>query len=282
MNPYLDIASDFCQCDLSKSLTEEALKDIEPKLNQIFTYAFSCGVAKVFEDKGYKPIVIAGYSLGVYGALTSCGAISFEDGLAITEKAYLLMKDEVSRYNTTTNTEFSMSSIIGLSEEEIKEILNQKEFNTTYIVNSLSDTCKVLSGEESELERLREQANLKGAINTVKLDVNIPYHHPVYLKEASQSFKEFLEGINWKKPDYPMISSIDLSQLKNTEELIDFTYRNISTPINWEGVVKTISTLGIVNIIECGPGLTLSRNGRFIPTNTKYINIKNAKRRMEL
>lgn len=282
MRTYIDSASEYCKYDFHKALTGNKLSHIDYNLNQIFTYAYSFAVGEVFRQYAVEPAIVAGYSLGIYAGLAFTRAISYKDGLRMTEKAYQTMNEVIKTHVEATNEQFDMMSVIGLSEQEIKAIITKKGVEDVFIVNSLSDTCKVLSGKKSELTQVKSEAIQQGAINAVELAVDIPYHNPVYLKEASESFKTFLEGIEWKKPDYPVISSIHLTQINEEKALREFTYRNISSPINWEGVIKTLSVMNIDNIIECGPGLTLSRNGRFIPTNTRYINIKNAKRRMEL
>jgi [acyl-carrier-protein] S-malonyltransferase len=121
-------------------------------------------------------------------------------------------------------------------------------------------------------------AMAREAYSAELLEVDIAYHHPILLGEVSSKFKEFIHGLEWTTPACPVVSSIDQTFLRTASELQDFAARNLTTPINWKNVVTAMEQAGITHIVECGPGVSLTQNGRFISTAIAYTNIKKARR----
>lgn len=272
--PLFDEASSHAGTDLACELVEDRIEHLDDERNQYFTYAFGVGALQVFAGNGMTFDYTAGYSFGVYAALHASGALSFSDGLAMVREAYALMRE------ACRHVEAGMGVTVGLDEEELLGILDGGRFSSLRLVNSNSDLCKVLAGERAELDEALREARRRGAVHAEPLKVAVPYHHSAYLSFATPAFAEFLAGLDWRDPACPVISSIDRSPLETAAELVDFAARNLSTPINWQKVVETLGSFGVTRIVECGPGISLSQNGRFIPGGIQYVNVKNAERRL--
>jgi [acyl-carrier-protein] S-malonyltransferase len=267
-------ASEFAQFDFIKFIVEPNENPIDPINNQIFTFAYSLGVDRTLKEHGCFPEMVAGFSLGIYAALCSAGAVTLSDGLKMVQTAYELMERE------SRSAEFGMSAIVGLSDSDTAELIDLNQLNSIQKVNTLNDTCRIYSGTSEELAMMNRAAIEKGAITAASLGVNIPYHHPEYLKNASIDFRDFLKTLQWKNSEIPVISSIDQHALTDKEALLEFTVLNLSTPIHWQRVVEKFSELGCNHIVECGPGITLTQNGRFLETPIKYFNTRNIKKRL--
>ncbi|MFH1131300.1 MAG: hypothetical protein V1754_08190 [Pseudomonadota bacterium] len=274
IDPFLVEASEYAKADLFAPLLQGTKPTWVEELDHLFTYSFNCGVASAFAKCGFEPTVTAGYSLGLYSALFSSGAISFSGGLAITRTAYLMMKDDC------TNKQFGMAAVVGLKQNEVENILTDPVLGSVQLVNSNNAASKIFAGYKSELEILLNHAQARGSFKAVLLDVAVPYHHPVFLKKTSQRFGSFLQTLKWMEPKYPVISSIDQTILQGKDELLTFTQHNISTPINWEAVVEKLTAIKIQTVLECGPGVLLSQNSRMIPLSPRFINIKNCQKRL--
>jgi [acyl-carrier-protein] S-malonyltransferase len=233
-------------------------------------------MSQILNQTGYEQKMVAGFSLGVYAAISAIEVVSIDAGLAMVKTAYELME------NYSRNDVYAMCAIVGLDENTINNISENCVLASIFKVNTLNDTCRIYSGKKPEIEQLISAAIIERAITAASLGVDIPYHHPVVLKEATAEFRKFLETLNWQTRKIPLISSIDQSELLSTDKIIEFMAKNLSTPIHWQKVIEKCAELGIDQVVECGPGITLSQNGRFIPVDLKYINAKNILKRLDI
>jgi [acyl-carrier-protein] S-malonyltransferase len=275
LRPLLEEASSAAGMDLEFALLRDQIGSAGEKSRQLFTYAFSTGVALVLREQGLVPAYAAGYSFGVYAALHATGMISFSDGLTILAQAYSLMRSACNGHA------LGMGYVVGLTRGEIEKLLAGRLYCGLVLVNSNSDTCNVLAGPRETLEGFLAEAQDRGALAAECLSVKIPYHHPTLLGKVSPQFRSYLERFSWNPPSCPLVSSIDQRLLTAPEEIVDFTARNLSTPNNWQKVVGTLAGVGVTRMFECGPGISLSQNGRFLPHDIQYFNVKNLQRGLE-
>jgi len=273
---YLQPASDFINTSLQNFLEEQSKQSMDPFTNQIMTYTYGVAMSGILQTKNIQPTMVAGFSLGVYAALASSEIVSFYDGLKMVKKAFELMTDSSRQGN------YGMSAIVGLTEESIQKLIAASGLDSIERANTLSETCAIYSGEKHELEILSNAARAESCLNAVSLDVSIPYHHCRLLKNATDDFAGFLDTLEWKKPSIPVISSMTRTLLYDTPPLKNFIAQNLSQPINWQKVIEKIDAENNQFIVECGPGLTLTRNGRFIEADLKYINVKNIHKKLNL
>ncbi len=273
---HLTEASRAARVDLADAFRQGALGIRDSRPDHFFTYAYSCAMVDLCCEHGLAPDLMAGYSFGIYAALYGSGALSFADGLAAIGRAYDLM-DTASR-----GRDYTMALTIGLGAGEIDEVLSSGYFDRLCMVNSNNDTCKVFAGPRQSLARFIEEARRRDALDARLLDVSIPYHHSRLLDGVSGAFHAFLQTLNWNPPLCPVVSSIDQGLLTSAEELVDFAAANLSTPINWERVAAALHGRGVARAIECGAGISLTQNGRFMPFHIEYVNIKTLGRKLGL
>jgi [acyl-carrier-protein] S-malonyltransferase len=268
MAPYLAEASTRLDCDLTRALADNQVDGLSDRQRQFFTYAYCAGVHRVLDEGGVRPAMHAGYSFGIYAALFAAGAVSFTDGLAMLDAAYQLMHAQCD------GGSYGMGVVIGLREEDVAELLNGARYRALRQVNTNHDVCHVLAGARDALADLFGEAKQQGALTADLLDVQIPYHHPEVLHAATPLFRTFLEKLAWRDAARPVVSSIDQRLLTRPPEFIDFVSRNLSSPISWRNVVLRLHGAGVAKIIECGPGISLTQNGRFMCQPIQYVNIK--------
>jgi len=86
MRPYLTKASEFALYDFVASVENNSFHDLDERNSQIFAYAYSHAAAMVYLRSHITPSCVAGYSLGVYAALSVSGVFLYETGLQIIAK----------------------------------------------------------------------------------------------------------------------------------------------------------------------------------------------------
>jgi len=229
-------------------------------------------VAEACRARGVEPSMTAGYSLGIYPALVASGAVGFGEGLDFVECAYRRMKE------VRPEPVWGLAVIIGLERDEVDAILRDALMR----INTNNATSHVVSGSREALESLSARAAEAGAIKTVLLDVDLPYHHPGLLGDATPPFADDLRKASWRTARCPVVSSIDQRLLSTPESLVDLTARNISTPIDWQAVVRTMSANGVETVVECGAGISLTQNARLMEDPPSFVSVKTSLRRISV
>ena len=272
MQPFLDEAAAFSGEDLAATLGPRTAGKPGGRpsalAEELFTYAFDCAVAAAYRQSGLEPSYVAGHSLGLYAALAVTGVVSFGDGLSMVERARAFVRE------ACPPGRFGMAVVIGMRDAEIAGLLGDPAHTGVVRANTNNDTATVLSGSVADLELFLEVARREGAFKAVLLDVDMPYHNPVYLAPASDRFRVFLKGLSWSEPCCPLISPIDQVSLEDPAELLECTACNISTPIRWQKVVERLASLGVAVAVECGPGISLTQHASFIAGAPKHVNTK--------
>jgi [acyl-carrier-protein] S-malonyltransferase len=273
MGPFLVEASKVAGVDFIESLDKGLIGSLDERSSQLFTFAFSHGVAMAHQQAGIVPVALAGYSLGIYAAVSVSGALAFGECCSVVAVAFDIMKRHCS------GQEFAMGAVVGLSHEETQRLCVSGKYPSVCHTNTNNETCGVYSGKKDEIGKFFEDARTQGALSTVLFNVTIPYHHPLYLSEASQEFLGKIRGLSWCDAGIPVISSIDQKPLVKFGDLVDFITMSLASPVHWHHVVQVIAAMGVATVYECGPGISLSQNGRFIHNGLRYITIKKALKR---
>ena len=143
---------------------------------QIISYIFSCSLSDELIERGIKPDILAGYSMGLYAALYTGGVIHFEEGIHLIIQAYNISKSVVGDIDS------GMGSIIGLTEEEINEIIDKHQLEAE-IANTNSVHSHLVTGRMEAINSLLELARNTGALHVSLLNVKTPYHSSL-LKET--------------------------------------------------------------------------------------------------
>jgi [acyl-carrier-protein] S-malonyltransferase len=268
MLPFFEQAAAAATVDLVGLIEQDAAQCLDDRNSQLFTFAFSSALSDIAFESGIVPQYAAGYSFGLYAALYAVRALPFSAVLACASFAFNAMRE------ACVGNTWGMAAIIGLSLPEVKELVR----DSLVVVNVNSDACVIVAGLRHDLDALCLQARDRQAIKAEFLPVGIPYHSPAVLALASEKLREYCSELPWQRPRLPLVSSIDASLLTEASQVREQVIRHICTPISWKKTVAWLKSLGVTRIIECGPGVSLSRHGQFMPFDISYVNIKNIKR----
>lgn len=256
---YINKASELIGYNLPEFAYENNEYQKSEFLSQILAYIFSCSISDVLLKKELKPNFIAGYSMGIYAALYSAGAISFSNGIRIIESAFDLTEE------LRVSEDYGMGSIIGLSVDDVNVLINKTK-QETEIININNEHSLVIAGKKGEIKKILFKAKNEGAISTTELTVNTPYHSEHMLK-YSDEFASFVDTLQIKKPHYPIISTFDQREITEASELEKELVYNLTMKINWQKTMHALIEKNVTEFYECGAGKDLKKISRFICGN---------------
>lgn len=263
-----DQASSWLGMDVCELCFEENDRLDITRYTQVALLTTELAILKAVEEKGIRPAVTAGLSLGEYAAITAAGKISLEDALRVIDKRGLYMQEAVPVGG-------AMSAVIGLDMEVIRKVCEETEG----IVEVANDNCPgqtVISGEAEAVAAAGEALKTAGARMVTPLKVSGPFHSSM-LKGAGERLKPELEKVQWMNSDIPYVSNTTAELVEDQDKILPLLVRQVSESVRWKEDVKVMIDMGVDTFIEIGPGKTLAGFMKRIDRKIKCINIETVK-----
>jgi malonyl CoA-acyl carrier protein transacylase len=233
----------------------EKEEDFSLKL-QISTYILSMVYFYRLRAAGWNPDIFAEHSMGIYAALAASEAISFEEGLFITEAVGRLLQREGAMHPG------GMASVIGLPLEEVQKVCQDLNGFQLAIANYNGSMHFVISGEEKGVEKAISLALSRKAVSATRLVFNTALHSPL-LCSLREEIIEILQDIKIQPLKVPVLNHWTIKPLRR-EEIKDFLSQEIGRPVYWIRCVETLLQEGFRQFIEVGHEATLTKLMRWI------------------
>ena len=228
----------------------------------LFCVDLACAVA--LTEKGIKPDVVAGFSLGESAAITFAGMVNLEDGIKLVIKRGLLMQMSAEKVNS------AMAAVLKLTNEQVEQI--SSKYNKVYPVNYNCPGQLVVAGEKEQLESFaKDVAELKGRAKI--LNVSGGFHSP-FMAEAADGLEKELENYQLNEGDIPVYSNFTAKPYgENKKELI---VKQVTNPVRWQDTIENMIADGVDTFIEVGAGKTLSGLIKKINADVKIYNVQDS------
>ena len=232
---------------------------------QIAMLAAEVAMLKAVEEKGVKPDVTGGLSLGEYGALVASGVMGPEDVFKVVRKRGIYMQEAVPQGG-------AMVAVLGLDTAVIEKICEETEGCVT-IANYNCPGQIVITGEEGAAQAAVEKLTAAGAKRCVKLNVSGPFHSPL-LVGAGEKLAMELEKVEIHDIAIPYIANVTADYVTDKGQVKSLLEKQVSSSVRWQQTVERMIADGVDTFIEIGPGKTLSGFMRKINRDMKVINIE--------
>jgi [acyl-carrier-protein] S-malonyltransferase len=193
-----------------------------------------------------RPDVVAGHSLGEYGAAYAAGCFDFETGL------WLVAERDRFLAEAARETPGGMVAILRADPEEVERALDETEGPVVANYNSPRQT--VVSGLRDAVGDA--VSRIRG--RKVPLNVSFAAHSP-YVAAAGEKMRGVLDAVEFRKPEVPIVSAIDGSVLTSAGAVKEALKSQMVAPVRWVRVVDTLARMRVEELIELGGGGVLIR-----------------------
>lgn len=199
------------------------------------------------QEVGIHPLFAAGHSLGEYAALTSSGAIDFQDCLKLVQARAKYMQEVIDQSRGI------MCVIRGVHRTAVEDVFreNAEESKGVVISNYNSPRQIVLSGYREAVEAMGTKLENKGA-KLLQLGIKAPFHSPI-MREAADKFKEELKKYTFKEMQWPVLSNITALPYSRSNDLKEMLADQIVKPVQWEAIMGYIEKASVDMVVEIGP-----------------------------
>jgi [acyl-carrier-protein] S-malonyltransferase len=237
----------------------------------ILAVNWACAAALV--ERGIRPEVVAGHSLGEYAALVAAGVLDVEAGLRLVLKRSALMEQSASA------AEGTMSAILGSTPEAVEAVIEQ--WQARGIIANANDNAPgqvVVSGDAATLRAAAADFKAAGA-RVIDLPVGGAFHSPL-MADAEREFLAVLDATPFAEGRVPVVSNYLAAPATEPEAVKDALRRQITGRVRWRESIAVMLDLGVDTFLEVGPGKVLSglvqRCTRGGATPVRVLNVEDA------
>jgi [acyl-carrier-protein] S-malonyltransferase len=192
--------------------------------------------ARALVEKGIKPDVLAGFSLGEITALRFAGVFTDNEIVKVRAGA---MQDCCEKTNGTMVAVVRLDKIV--------------EFKGAWPVNFNSPEQIVYSMDAGIVDDFIAEVGRQGG-RAIKLKVSGAFHSSL-MKDASEKVARYLESIELNEPQIPVYSNITAKPYQGDAKFL--IANQIISPVQWQKTIENMITDGVDTFIECGPGNVL-------------------------
>ncbi len=263
---YLDIANEALGYDLKSIIFGEDLEKLTLSENaQPAILAVSYMKYKKYIEENKENIeVLAGHSLGEWTALVVAGVISYEEALKAVHIRGKYMSEACAPGEGT------MAAVLGLEADSIKKAL--VNLKNVVVANHNSHNQIVISGKTSEIEESIAILKEKGAKRVIPLNVSGPFHSPL-IQNAKIKMRNYLENIEFNKPEIPIIQNYTAKEETNPREIKENIIQQITSSVRWVETIELMDRIDIKTIVEIGPTKVLTKLNKSIIKDLELLSV---------
>ncbi len=215
-------------------------------------FLVSAAISALLKEQGIEPDVVAGYNLGEYAAIFAAGGLSLPDGL------YLLNKLS-SLYDAFLQTQkFSVIRVTGVTKKQVDDMCAKASKGDKRVHPALHITDKehLVAGHAEAIEVVKDLIMKTEGAGLEAGSIETGLHSPL-MDEVIENFRMYLEKVDFKDLNVPLITGVGGKKLERGEKIKDLVISHINSPLVWNKVLDKLSDYDL--FIEVGPGDKLSQ-----------------------
>ena len=244
-------ASEIAERDVSRLLLDADAEDLRDTRNaQLTTFVSSLVVLDAVERVGIEPSFCAGHSLGEYTALAATGALGFDEGVVlVSERANAMHEAGMANPGT-------MAAVLGLDDDQVEVACNLAA-DDVWVANFNAPGQVVIAGSPDGVEAAGKHAKELGAKKVMPLPVSGAFHTN-YMAAARERLREAIGAADIRDAEIPVVSNVDAAPHARGDQWGALLSAQLASPVRWKHCLLTLSSLGVTDFAELGPGGVLT------------------------
>jgi [acyl-carrier-protein] S-malonyltransferase len=212
----------------------------------------SIAALRALEQRGLRPAVAAGHSLGEYSAHVAAGTMEFSDAVRTVQMRGRFMQEAVPV------GEGSMAAILGLDPKRVGEICRECAGGEIVAPANLNGPLQVVvAGHTAAVGRAMEAARSAGARRAILLPVSAPFHCSL-MQPAAERLRPVLESIVFRDPRFPVFTNADAAPVERGEAAREALVHQVASAVRWHESIAAMLERRIDAFVEVGPGKVLA------------------------
>jgi [acyl-carrier-protein] S-malonyltransferase len=241
----LDEASWRCDMPVSRMISAAALA--RTSLFQPVLTALCAGISRELIDRGIRPDVVAGHSLGELAACVAAGAMDAEAAVGVAVVRGRLMEREAARCpggmlalppcdRATADAAVAAGSGKGM---------------TSLAAHNAPDRW-VVAGEWAALREI------ESLVSATRLAVAGPWHSPV-MADGVVEYRDALRTAVTTRLTVPIVCNASGEEVDDAAALVELLAGQLTRCVRWADSMASLRSAGVTRVVICGPGKALRR-----------------------
>lgn len=263
-------ASDLLGFSMEDLCFDENPQLNETKYTQPAILTVSTAFLRVLTAKGFQADAVAGLSLGEYTALVASEALKFSDAVQLVHKRGQFMSEAAPTGSG------KMVAVMNTAADVIEDCCKQASaIGIVSPANYNTPQQIVIGGEVAAVEKAEELLQAAGTKRMIPLNVSGPFHTAL-LEPASKRLNEVLNTINFEEMQIPLISNTTAKPMPQNE-IVSLLTKQVMSPVRFSDSIVTLKEMGVEQLIEIGPGKTLTGFIKKIDRSLSTSRVEDAK-----
>ncbi|HXY17270.1 MAG TPA: ACP S-malonyltransferase [Gaiellaceae bacterium] len=243
------VGSEASGLDLAHLCFEAPLEEVVgTDVQQPALVATSLAILAAVRERGLKPDVVVGHSVGEFAALASVGAMGTAEAIGLVRERGLAMAEAARTHPG------SMAAILGLEDEAVENLC--RKILGVWPANYNCPGQIVVSGESDAVEECCAEAESLGARRAVRLKVSGAFHSPLVARAADR-LRPAVELIRFTEPIAPFMSTVT-ARIEPAQRLASLLVDQLTAPVKFTQAARALIRDGVTTFVEVGPGNVLS------------------------
>jgi [acyl-carrier-protein] S-malonyltransferase len=243
------VGSEASGLDLPHLCFEAPLEEVVgTDVQQPALVATSLAILAAVRERGLKPDVVVGHSVGEFAALASVGAMGTAEAIGLVRERGLAMAEAARKHPG------SMAAILGLEDEAVENLC--RKILGVWPANYNCPGQIVVSGESDAVEECCAEAEGLGARRAVRLKVSGAFHSPLVARAADR-LRPAIDRVKFTEPIAPFMSTVT-ARIEPAQRLASLLVDQLTAPVKFTQAARALMKDGVTTFVEVGPGNVLS------------------------
>jgi [acyl-carrier-protein] S-malonyltransferase len=229
---------------------EEKLTQTDVTQPAIFIH--SAIVTRLLAEKGMRPDMVAGHSLGEYSALFAAGVLDFDEALLLVKRRGELMQ------RAGVENPGTMAAIVGLDPAAVEAVCREASSAGVVVPANFNSPGQIaISGSVAGVQQAMALAKTKGAKLAKQLAVGGAFHSPL-MAGAREGLREGLQKTPFREAACPIYLNVTAKPTTEANELRQRLDEQLTSPVRWIEIIENMIAGGATQFYEIGPGNVLA------------------------
>jgi [acyl-carrier-protein] S-malonyltransferase len=231
-------------------------------LSQVLAFLAALEVWEQRPPPRQPPAACAGYSSGLYAALVAAGWITPRDGLSLVIRIGQALLDR------RVAPPGGLIAVIGLDRERLESLLPGPDEPLGAVTHVNHARQLIVASPREHLELLMQRIREAGALRTVRVPAQSPYHSP-WVAPAVETVRETVQRLELGPRGAPIADTAQVRWARRPEEVRAFLAHHFARPVHWERTVRELLLPLGAPLVEAGPGDALGRMIRWVDRSVR-------------
>ena len=218
----------------------ERLRDT--RVAQPLLFAVQVALTDSLRERGLKPAVVFGHSVGEVAAAHVAGILDLDQAVAVIHSRSVCLE----RVRGT-----GLMAAVARGESEVAAFLDEEGLDDVAIAAVNAPRSVTISGPTEQVRRFAAMAKRRNWAQMV-LDLDYPFHSAL-VDEGRDLFLKSLPGFAPQGEAVPFISTNTGTPLTGASLDVGYWWRNVREPIRFADAVGAAIELGVQTFVEIGP-----------------------------